>query len=79
VRGFLGLTLSAAMNRVIHKFLEAHDRYLSLEQSRTACLLPAQREAVHIEILKAYLEVQHHARQITGLQFADGMQFAEEN
>lgn len=65
--------------RVLHKFIEAHDRYLSLEQSRTTCVAPAQREAMHIEILKAYLEVQHHARQITGLQFADGMQFAEEN
>jgi hypothetical protein len=73
------LRMHAAMNRVIQKFVEAHDRYLSLEQSRTACIAPAEREAVYIEILKAYLEVQHHARQITGLQFADGMQFAEEN
>jgi hypothetical protein len=29
--------------------------------------------------MTAYLEVQHHARQITGLQFADGMDFAEVN
>jgi hypothetical protein len=29
--------------------------------------------------LKAYLEVQFHAKQIAGLQFADGMDFAEVN
>jgi hypothetical protein len=67
------------MNRVIAKFIEAHDRYLALENSRTQCCAPAEREAIHIEILKAYLEVQHHARQITGLQFASGMEFAEFN
>jgi len=66
-------------SRILTKFVEAHDRYLALELARTDCTAPAQREAVHIEILKAYLEVHHHARQITGLQFADGMQFAEEN
>ena len=65
--------------RVLVKFVEAHDRYLALEQARTSCSAPAEREAMYIELLKAYLEVQHHARQITGLQFADGMQFAEEN
>ena len=32
---------------------------------------------VHIAILESCLEVQHHARTITGLQFADGMDFAE--
>jgi hypothetical protein len=69
----------AAMNNVINKFIEAHDRYLALENVRTNCSAPAEREAVHIEILKAYLEVQHHARQITGLQFANGMEFAEYN
>ena len=67
------------MNTVIRKFVEAHDRYLSLENARFDCTAPAQREAVHIEILKAYLEVQYFARTITGLQFADGMEFAEVN
>jgi len=67
------------MNTVIRKFVEAHDRYLALENARFDCTAPAQREAVHIEILKAYLEVQHHARQIAGLQFADGMDFADVN
>src|SRR5437764_452839 len=53
------------MNTVIRKFVEAHDRYLALEDARFDCTAPAQREAVHIEILKAYLEVQHHALQIS--------------
>jgi hypothetical protein len=67
------------MENVVQKFVEAHDRYLSLQESRLHCTLPREREAIHIAILKAYLEVQHHARQITGLQFADGMDFAEMN
>jgi hypothetical protein len=29
--------------------------------------------------MTAYLEVQHHAKQIAGLQYADGMDFAEVN
>ena len=64
---------------VINKFKEAHDRYLELDRIRTECQGPVQRESIHIAILKAYLEVQHHARQIAGLQFADGMDFAEMN
>ena len=67
------------MDNVIQRFVEAHDRYLSLQESRLHCSLPPEREAIHIAILKAYLEVQFHARQITGLQFADGMDFAEMN
>ncbi len=68
-----------AMNRVVNKFVLAHDRYLELDRIRTECTSPAQRESIHIAIMTAYLEVQHHARQITGLQFADGMDFAEVN
>jgi hypothetical protein len=34
---------------------------------------------MHIEIMKAYLEVQYFARTIAGLQYADGMDFAEVN
>jgi hypothetical protein len=34
---------------------------------------------LHIAILRAYLEVQFHARQIAGLQYADGMDFADVN
>jgi hypothetical protein len=67
------------MNSAIRKFVEAHDRYLSLEQSRTECIGPCEREMVYIEILKAYLEVQFRARVIAGLQFADGMDFADVN
>ena len=62
---------------VLNKFKEAHDRYMELDRIRTECKSPAQRELVHIAILESYLEVQHHARTITGLQFADGMDFAE--
>jgi hypothetical protein len=67
------------MNRVVNKFVQAHDRYMELDRIRTECTSPAQRESVHIAIMTAYLEVQFHARQIAGLQFADGMDFAEVN
>ena len=59
--------------------MEAHDRYLALDGIRTECVSAVQREMVYIELLKAYLEVQYRARQIAGLQFADGMDFAEVN
>ncbi|HEY1938679.1 MAG TPA: hypothetical protein VGJ33_12150 [Candidatus Angelobacter sp.] len=67
------------MNRVVNKFVQAHDRYMELDRIRTECTNPTQRESIHIAIMSAYLEVQFHARQITGLQFADGMDFAEVN
>lgn len=67
------------MNTIVNKFVQAHDRYLELDKIRTECNNPAERESVHIAILKAYLEVQFHARQIAGLQFADGMDFADVN
>lgn len=67
------------MNTVIRKFVEAHDRYVALDDIRTQCLSPMEREMIHIQLLKAYLEVQYRARQIAGLQFADGMDFAETN
>lgn len=67
------------MNTVIRKFVEAHDRYLALDGVRTQCLSPMEREMIYIQLLKAYLEVQYRARQIAGLQFADGMDFAEAN
>jgi hypothetical protein len=34
---------------------------------------------MHLEIMKAYLEVQYRAKVIAGLQWADGMDFAEVN
>jgi hypothetical protein len=64
---------SPSMNTAISKFLEAHARYESLEQVRTEEFNSVEREQVHIEIMKAYLEVQYRARVIAGLQFADGM------
>ena len=67
------------MNTIVNKFVEAHDRYMELDRIRTQCSSPAERESLHIAILKAYLEVQFHARLIAGLQFADGMDFAEVN
>jgi hypothetical protein len=67
------------MNKAINQFLFAHERYLSLELSRTDCQGPTEREIMHIDILKAYLEVQYRAKVIAGLQFADGMDFAEIN
>lgn len=59
--------------------MEAHDRYIALDNARTQCTGPVEREQIYIALLKAYLEVQHHARQIAGLQFADGMDFSESN
>lgn len=67
------------MNSVVNKFVEAHDRYLELDRVRTECSNAAERESMHIAILRAYLEVQFHARQIAGLQYADGMDFADVN
>lgn len=69
---------NAEMMGLMQRFVEAHDRYLALEGVRTDCRNAREREVVHIEILKAYLEVQHYANQITGQQYADGMDFADQ-
>ncbi len=63
----------------LNRFVEAHDRYIALESARTNCENPQQRELMHIELLRAYLEVQFRARQIAGIQFADGNDFVDEN
>jgi hypothetical protein len=65
------------MNSAIQKFVFAHDRYLALNDVRTECNSAFEREHLHIELMKAYLEVQYRARTIAGLQYADGMEFAE--
>ncbi|HZU23653.1 MAG TPA: hypothetical protein VE998_12545 [Terriglobales bacterium] len=65
------------MNAAIQKFVFAHDRYLALDEVRTECGSAVERERMHIEIMRAYLEVQYRARMIAGLQYADGMDFAE--
>ncbi len=67
------------MNKIVNKFVEAHDRYLELDRIRTQCKNAKERESIRIAVLQAYLEVQFRARQIAGLQFADGMHFAEVN
>ena len=67
------------MNSAVHKFLMAHDRYLALDVLRTQCSSPNEREFMHEQILTAYLEVQYRARVIAGLQYADGMDYAEVN
>jgi hypothetical protein len=64
---------------LMQKFVEAHDRYLALDMHRLDCRNPKERELLHIEILKAYLEVQCLATQITGEQYADGMDFADQH
>ena len=69
------MTSAAALS----KFLEAHDRYLALDNARTTRTRPIEREQMHIEILKAYLEVQYRAKMIAGLQYADGNDYAEVN
>lgn len=70
---------AANLTNAIDKFVVAHDRYLELDRARTACHRPAEREQMYIAILKAYLEVQMRARIIAGLQYADGMDYAEVN
>lgn len=69
------MTAAAALE----KFLDAHDRYLALDNARTSCNRPVEREQMHIEIMKAYLEVQYRAKLIAGLQYADGNDYAEVN
>lgn len=61
----------------IHRFIEAHDRYLALNDNRSGFETPRERELFHIELMKAYLEVQYRAKVIAGLQYADGMDFAD--
>ena len=65
------------MLKQMNQFVEAHDRYLALDQARVDCTTPQQRELMHIELMQAYLEVQYRASQIAGLQYADGMDFAD--
>lgn len=69
----------ATMDTAIHRFIEAHERYQQLDRLRTGCRSPQEREVIHIAILKAYLEVQYHAMIITGIQTAEGMDFARAN
>ena len=67
------------MDRALNKFLEAHDRYLSLDASRTQCDNPKQSEMLHIELMKAYLEVQFYANHFVGIQFAEGSDYTVMN
>lgn len=63
----------------LERFVLAHDRYLALDLARAECSTPEQREFMHIQILEAYLEVQHRARYIAGLQCANGKGYMEQN
>lgn len=67
------------MLRVLNRFVEAHDRYLALDRARTDCDNPQQREFLYIQLMQAYLEVHYRAREIAGLQFADGNDFVDVN
>lgn len=67
------------MDSAIHNFVAAHERYLQLDNLRTDCRSPQERECMYIEIMKAYMAVQYHAMIITGMQTADGMEFARAN
>ncbi|MGA3126146.1 MAG: hypothetical protein ABSD13_05485 [Candidatus Korobacteraceae bacterium] len=67
------------MIQEMNRFILAHDRYLALDNARTECTSPAQREFMHIQILEAYLEVQCRARRIAGLQYADGNDYVDQN
>ncbi len=67
------------MDTAIQRFIAAHEHYLALDRLRTDCRSPQEREFMYIEILKAYLDVQYHAMIITGMQTAEGMEFARAN
>ena len=64
------------MESPIERFIAAHEHYLALARRRADCRSPQEREILHIEILQAYVDVQHHAKIITGVQPAEGMEFA---
>jgi hypothetical protein len=68
--------IMTSMCPAIHQFIEAHDRYVALNDARTGFSSAHQRELFQIEIMKAYLEVQYRAQVVAGLQDADGMDFA---
>jgi hypothetical protein len=67
------------MDSAIERFITAHEHYVQLDGLRAGCRSPQEREVLHIEILKAYLDVQYHAMIITGMQAAGGMEFARAN
>lgn len=67
------------MDSAIQDFVAAHERYSQLDKLRTDCRSPQEREFMYIAILKAYMEVQYRAMIITGIQTADGMEFARAN
>jgi hypothetical protein len=71
------IAIMTTMLPAIHRFLEAHDRYLALTDSRAGFATARERELYHIEMMKAYLEVQYRAKVIAGLQYAEGMDFAD--
>ena len=67
------------MDTAIEQFIAAHERYIQLDDLRADCGSPQEREHMYIEILRAYMEVQYRAMIITGMQTADGMEFARAN
>ena len=67
------------MDLAIKSFLAAHDLYTALDEARCDCTSPQQRERMHIEIMRAYLELQHKARIVAGLHQQDGLPFAARN
>jgi hypothetical protein len=58
------------MDIAIRQFFAAHEQYLALEQARTLCRSPQEREQMHIAILRAYLEVQRSIQVIAGRESA---------
>ena len=63
----------------IESFLTAHEWYLALDNMRTYCLTPQQREKLHIEVMSAYLEVQQRAQLVAQLQLPEGRLFPPVN
>ncbi len=67
------------MDSAIENFLAARERYEELQNARVRHRSPEERERYHIELMRAWLDVHHHAQVTAGLRFAGGIRFAEVN
>ncbi len=67
------------MYSAIQNFLAARERYERLQRARIRPRTPEERERYHIALMRAWLEVHHHAHVVAGIRGTDEMQFAKAN
>ncbi len=67
------------METAIRDFIAASERCLQLERARIQARTPEELELVSLELLDALLDVQHHAQIITGIRFAENIDFVRVN